>query len=497
MRKNKIIYKELIKWLCLYLGIIALAVKRNCPDNDIWFLSATGKAILENGFIKSNPFSIDDLGFTVQQVGVCIINYLFFSNWGKRGILLLTMLFVLLLLISIKTYIQQFSKDKVIVYAMTLLSAFSFTYFYSSRGSIITATIILAIVTSMIQFQKEKKKKYLASVTILIILLTFWQSAMWIFGLIYMLPFYMPDKLEYIVFHTREYIKNNKAYYDSIIKTSVLSVLLAFICSPYKFKSIAYPFLSLTGFSNQIIEHQMPRIVTPSAMITVICLIALTIYIYEKKLDADTRIISLAAGSIILSTTMFRNMWFVMPALCIPTILLEEHKKNINFIGIDKSYVKSLKLTVYGLITVLVIYFTLLIIKLPYSPSSELTDNIYTPRKALEYLSKYSKSEVSLLTTFADGGYFEYKGYKVYIDARSELYSKNINDKKDVFKEYIKINNGTAEYQKVFNEYKFTHIMADKNSVFYYYMMTNTDYKAVLSDKLDYQLFESPANKCQ
>ena len=83
------------------------------------------------------------------------------------------------------------------------------------------------------------------------------------------------------------------------------------------------------------------------------------------------------------------------------------------------------------------------------------------------------------------------------MDARPELFAKKINGKEDVAKEYLKVYEGNADYASFTEKYGFTHLLLEKNGIFYYYMKRNedTNYHVVAEDKyyILYELNEQPA----
>ena len=66
-------------------------------------------------------------------------------------------------------------------------------------------------------------------------------------------------------------------------------------------------------------------------------------------------------------------------------------------------------------------------------------DNLYSPVKAIAYLEKHEDKDVKVFTEFNNGAYFEWSGYRCFVDPRPELYFKKLNHKEDVFKEYQKL----------------------------------------------------------
>ena len=65
------------------------------------------------------------------------------------------------------------------------------------------------------------------------------------------------------------------------------------------------------------------------------------------------------------------------------------------------------------------------------------------------------------------GGYLEYRGIKVYIDPRAEVFYKKMNTKKDVFDEYYELEIKNSNIDDFINKYKFTHLILTKDDTLY------------------------------
>lgn len=113
-----------------------------------------------------------------------------------------------------------------------------------------------------------------------------------------------------------------------------------------------------------------------------------------------------------------------------------------------------------------------------------------TPVKAVEYLDKYAPKDAKIYTGFNNGGYFEWNGYKCFVDARPELYFKSINKKADIFKDYTCLHSGTdaSKLKKLLDKYDFDYLCVTNDTV-NTYLATSTDYNMVLMED-DYTLYE-------
>src|SRR5699024_2244011 len=63
---------------------------------------------------------------------------------------------------------------------------------------------------------------------------------------------------------------------------------------------------------------------------------------------------------------------------------------------------------------------------IPQALPWEASDSADTPVKAADYLEGKGAEGARIFTTFNAGGYFEYRGFRCFIDARPELYFASV-----------------------------------------------------------------------
>ena len=60
-------------------------------------------------------------------------------------------------------------------------------------------------------------------------------------------------------------------------------------------------------------------------------------------------------------------------------------------------------------------------------------------QKSIEYLEKNYSKDIKLYVNYMDGSYAMFKGFKVYIDPRAEVYLKSNNQQEDIYLEYYNL----------------------------------------------------------
>jgi hypothetical protein len=162
--------------------------------------------------------------------------------------------------------------------------------------------------------------------------------------------------------------------------------------------------------------------------------------------------------------------------LSIESIVIKLHKTSSNKVY---KLIKTSYIIVGFLATILV---TNELITYDYS-------NLLEQQDAVEYLNSLDKDNIVLYTDFATGNYFEFEGYKVYMDARPELYMKEINGQYDLYEEYKDIASGKIDFDEFTSKYEFTHLDVPIYSSFDTYLYYNVNYK-LISENDSYRLYE-------
>lgn len=118
-------------------------------------------------------------------------------------------------------------------------------------------------------------------------------------------------------------------------------------------------------------------------------------------------------------------------------------------------------------------------------------DNYFTPVKAIKYLDSLDEKPERILTGFNNGGYFEWNGYKIFVDARPELYFKELNKKQDLFKDYLTLRNtsSVSKVQRILDKYDFEYLMVSDSDALKIYLDSTNRYEVAMSGN-GYQLYK-------
>ena len=114
----------------------------------------------------------------------------------------------------------------------------------------------------------------------------------------------------------------------------------------------------------------------------------------------------------------------------------------------------------------------------------DVTKDYPDTKDSIAYLTENTnEQEVVLYTSFFEGGYAEYKGFRAYIDARAEVFLKDNNRRRDVFSEYISLQNGSIHYKDFLSRYDFTHILVTETDILNLYLSKDENYSILYEDE--------------
>ena len=480
--------KELVKdnWLFLLFVIpfILICMNNKVPTNDMWFLLNLGKYVHNSGIPTIDPFTIHEgMNYVMHQWGSASIFWEFFNTFGKNGLLVLLYIVSFSLMFVFYYICKNVSKKKNISIIFTAI-AFSFIFEYVvHRPQIFTYLILLLEILFMELYVEKKNWKYLIPLPILSILLINMHSSMWYFQFVFMLPFIVNS------------IDLKKITIDKYkLKPLIIVMIIMFMCgfiNPYGIDAITFVFKS---YGLDLINENINEMIAPSfsnmhagymkIVIVLLCGMVLALK-YLKKIKLDLRHICFLLGTMIL---------FFMHAKCYPFFIFAyfyslsygikgtkaikfRDKRIINLLAIGKSFS-------YAFCLMLFFSFFYLIYNMSqfyFFHPSVLFDK--DSEIIADYLvENYDESKIRLYINYDNGGYYQYRGIKTYIDPRAELFFKSNNGKDDIFKEAVAIfNDVNFDYGEFLKKYEFTHLIVEASSLFNDYLNNCDNYELVFS----------------
>ena len=453
-------------------------------DNDFWFLVNTGKTIIKEGFITIEPFTIhSDLVFIPQQWLTDVIFNCIYSNFNIYGMYIFVLLCnSLVIFIFYKTaYLMCNNRKKAILITVLVDIILLSTRLLTTRPQIFDIIIFSLELLLLELYIKKNKKIYLLFMPLLSLFMINAHASTWAMLFVLMIPYYV----EYFIFKIRK--KEVYKIWPIFIMT-ITSILVSFI-NPYGIDAIKYLFNSYGISKINMAVYEMRSITITSFAGKIIYLIMLfCLYsFYHNKDHNKLRYFFLFVGISYITLNHYKSLAYL--AMIIPLILGYNFYSKKTFKEKKNSMLEKI---VYAIIMVFILFMTLFRVTL-----SDAVDI----KEFADYLDDNASFDIKLFTSYNNGGYMEYRGYKCYIDPRAEVFLKANNKKEDIFDEYYDLINYDIDIKVFLDKYNFDYLLV--NSRLKYLLkelQENTNYEKVLSkitddeEKITTYLFKRVSN---
>lgn len=478
--------------LSILTFVLTVILGRN-PDTDSYFLIDNGRYIIENKCVPTqNVWTIHEgLSIVIQQWICSVLNYLAYSIGGWYGIKVLAVLNTLLFNVVLYKYICEYTNSKKIKIILLCAMNLTLCLFFTTRPYPITMSAIVYELTLLHRLykQKESNKSICIKLCAISLFVINYQSASWYFVFIVMLPYIVPwifirrkdsNKLYLIAPSDEEYdnLRNKEKNTRRILlRTIPLMLCLGFV-NPNGINGIKYlwnSYSSVTSGGN-IEEMMSPSYKSVAGVIIVVYFVLYMIYILKNE-DKEKPLVYLATGMMLLAMMSGRNNWMLVSGF-VPFIVFILNK----YIADDKYAMAFRSTRGIRICEYLLAYIIVLSVSLGVLSACNQNMDTYDRVEMVEYLNTFNKDEIVLYTDFNTGAYFEFNGFKTYIDARPELYQKVINGKADIYTEYLDMLKQNTDTEEFLNKYKFTHLVVQRPCILDEYLYYNSNYTMILED---------------
>ena len=475
-KKKGLTITDKISYVLLAIGIgifmTGEGLIRN-PDHDSFFLIDLGRYIVNNRALPTTAYWLitDDVPTIVQQWMCDACNYIAYSIGGYNGLVVLGILFSIILLGCMFIYCKELFKNcRTAVVAAVFLWLF-LGEFMNTRPFPITISIALLELTILHRYfskdehTREETLRFFLLIAALFIFQANWQASNILFPVLWLLC-YIPV------------IKEDKMSIRLGINLQAIAAvaigLVSSMLSPNGIHGTLYLFYSrgsLGGFN--IHECQPPKLWSVYSLMMAL-IIALLVYAAVKRKLSSSQFF-LAAGCVFMSVLFMRCCW---------TLVLPLAQLIVNFKLVEKKE----KWIRWGLVLACILSVNLI-----FKYRNEKTDDL---QKMLE--SVPSPDQVTLYTDFNSGAYFLVDGYKIYFDARPELYHTYIAGEKAFTKEALDAWTGEIDYEEFINKYGFNWFAVSSGSHMDDYLYGEPEYEQVFENEDDgiiiYRRIEEPVN---
>lgn len=460
--------------------MICAAFTTKTFQNDTFYTIKVGESILENGLDMKDHFSWHKLDYTYPHWLFDIIIYKIYAIGGLNSIYLSTIL--VFIAIGITFYFINLKRNKSYFLSLlfSILAVIMLARFITMRAQLISYLLFLIEIFFIEQFLENGKKRYIVGLFTICILVANLHAAVWPFYFILMLPYLF----EYLVAIINDKIKNKprleifnnrleltkNPHIKTLFLIFIISLVLGLL-TPIGDVPYTYFIKIAKGDTMEYIEEHKPLILVQNLFVIGYLVILLVPLIFTK---VKVRLSDLAmmGGLLLMSFLSLRHVAFLG---IIGMFYLCRLISNIGKINGTKSL--DFDLPWYGIVIVTITIIGTSIFVYNINFKGELIDENVYPVKMVDYMEKnLDMKQIKLYNEYDFGSYLIYRDIPVFIDSRSDLYTKPFNHKTDIFNECMKI---TENYGRIFNKYKITHILIYKDTELNQILAVSSNYELV------------------
>lgn len=460
-------------------------------SNDTFYNIKIGNWILQNGIDMQDHFSwISNLPYTYPHWLFDVFTAIVYNFSNFKGLYILTIIFYFAIGLLIYFFSKERTKNYFFSFVLTLIIICSLAPFMTIRAQIISFIIFLLEKYFLDKFLLNGNKKYAFIIILLSLILVNVHLATWIFFFVLFIP---PIVNHYFTLIIKKIRKNDADFTIGLIefktnKNVKKLFLIIFLClltgflTPLNTTPYTYIFKQFLGNSLGMIDEFKNLTISNCFNFFEIILILLFGFLLTKKTISFEDLL-LILGLSLMSLVSIRNEAYFL-LICIFPIsnylgkvyknLKKKSKEKINLIFLNKSRLVIL--------TIFFIIFGLSISSKQYLNNNFITEKVY-PTKVVNYLKENLHNDDRIFNEYEIGSYLLFNDIKVFIDSRSDLYTKPFNKlDHDIFNDYIKASE-YMEYEEVFEYYNITHVVLLKNSPLAKILLKDCNYQEMYSDK--------------
>lgn len=470
-------------------------------NNDLWFLIATGREILENGIPFENPFALHDgMRMVVQQWLLASELYVVKDAFGMQGLAVqtgaLSCIFYALLSHAARLLASKEGGWAVDALSFSIACA-AIVVWFTVRPSMVSAIILLVELLALEQYKRGGRPGILVVLPLCSLLHVNVHASFWWLGpVLALLYLASPPRCAGSVFLRYGYPKLP-------ILVAALCMFLTSVANPYGLQGALYLAYSFGPASDMpIIELQPTELLSLSGtLVLLLAALGVALALLRGRGRIDLQALVLFAGTLVLAFANRRNGWlflvaaalFVSPLLAGSCTDLPRFGKGGNVHALARRAQAAMPAAMFSACA---LCMTMSVALLSDSKRWEIDDAPSTPLVAVDALNERiapeRRGDVSIFNSFNDGGFLEWFRYPVFMDPRPELWSSTVTGcEKDYAAEYAQYLRSEVSPEELVCEYKFDYLITKDDTAMDAWCQED-DACVVLAEGEGYRLWNRP-----
>lgn len=502
------------------IAIFCISITPVTFQNDTYYTIKVGEHIAKFGIDMQDPFSWhEDLSYTYPHWAYDLLTYFIYSAFGFTGIYITTCILSVILGISIYLVNSKLVKNQPISFIITIGAMYLLRSYITARAQLVTFILFIWTIYFIEKFLETKKKRYVAGLIIIPIIIANVHVAVFPFYFI----LYLPYIAEYIIASFSETIiyrktsirqlkrkikrlskitgkeeqvkelqKELKQLEEKVDKVKIKRskelqnpyrirmnknrnvkwlILIMIICvltgflTPLGTTPYTYLIKTMQGNTTENINEHLPMTLSNDTDILVTLILFLAILIFTKaKIRLSDLFMLGGLCYLMLSSRRQVSMFAIIGSLILNRLIIE-------MIAIYFEKEELEKLTKKFASTIGIIILTIAILGLSYYMAKDKFDDKYIdesdyPVAACDYIvQNIDLGTARFYNEYNYGSYMLFRGIPVFIDSRADLYAPEFSGKEDdIFMDFIETSGISQFYGDVFEKYGITHVITYQNS---------------------------------
>ena len=478
------------------LAIFAFYVAQDAYDNDLWFLLATGREIVETGIPYVNPWTLHEgLGIVIQQWIPAVVLYLVHGTFGMAGLKVLVFAQICLLTACLYALCRVCSDVRgrcgEVFLAIIALAVPALQVYWSVRPHLYTMIMFTVLLIVLEKYRRTSDVRFAVLVPFVVLVHVNLHMSMAPFDLFVIALYAVPDVFSYLRARDPQFKAGFglSAYPRVPLLIALGAAAVACVVNPYGIKGALYLLESYgaADYSGYINEMGAASIWIDYGFAFLCSTVLGAMVIGRNGIERVNFPLTVLFIVLIPLTLMHvRNIW-LLSLFAIPLIA-----QGFGRISLDVPAAWPLSHRVVNGVLAAIVLAALAVpasAALTYSTvEDEVEDDGDTPLKAMLYLNEYvqqtgvEKRSLRIYNSFNLGGYGEYYGYRVFMDPRPELWEPGITGvDRHYYKEFVDFSQGRTDASEVVEEYQFDFLIAYSGSKLETAVRARDDYERVFS----------------
>ena len=464
-KRNTLIFKGAIIIL-LWFRILVM-VSGRWLGTDTWFMLALGREIVENGVPTTNPFFLGPTIETmVPQWLYDVALYWLQDNFGYYAMLIIPLISLVAGSVLLYGVFRLYNVDRFV--SVLLVSVYWYLNWgdITVRPNIPTVTLVILQIYLLEKYAKTGKYVYLAFIPAISVFEMNIHCLLWPLHLCIMAAYICPQ------FRMPLFLEKHTYRIKPLVYTAIFTFLAGLI-NPYGLQGVLAFIGSTSPESCALIgEMANPTILSGEALFQVLGAGVILYVLTKRKIGYQHFYIF--CGLLLLGIMHKRNdIWGLLGITLAGCVLL----KDTNF---SKVYERTAPKTLLGFWP-FIIFYALCIIGHP-KPDQPEDENLNTPHSVIAYIRENTPDCRAVFTEDDCGGFFEWYGYKTYMDTRADAFMPTYTGGHNILREYLMMTylSDFSGIEAVLQKYDFEYAYIYNSSRLNLYFDNSEEYEQVL-----------------